>query len=74
MKKLQKVSIEYILDAYSKTPKTESFFGPSFTIHAGSKTLEEQIKRGLTATEIHESWQPQIQEFIKIREQYLLYD
>ncbi|MBP8792305.1 MAG: DUF1343 domain-containing protein [Lutibacter sp.] len=74
LKKLHKVSIEYILDAYNKTPKSESFFGPSFTIHAGSKTLEDQIKRGLTATEIHDSWQPQIQEFVKTREKYLLYD
>ncbi len=73
-KKLQRVTIEYILDAYNKTPKTEAFFGPSFTIHAGSELLEQQLKSGLSAKEIHDSWQPQVEAFKKIREKYLLYE
>ena len=72
-KKFSKVTIEYILDAYKKTPSSESFFGSTFTIHAGNLLLEQQIKEGLTSKEIHDSWQPQINSFKKIREKYLLY-
>ncbi len=71
--KLNYVTIEYLIDAYNKTPKTETFFGSTFTIHAGNLLLEQQIKDGLTSKEIHDSWQPQINTFKKIREKYLLY-
>jgi len=40
---------------------------------AGSSELREQIDGGATATEIARSWQPQLAEFQKIREQYLIY-
>lgn len=72
--KLSTVNIAWLLDAYTKTPKTESFFGPTFTAHAGNTELEAQIKNGLTAKEIHDSWQPEIQAFKKIRAKYLLYN
>lgn len=73
-KRLSFVNIEWLLDAYSKTPKTESFFGSSFTIHAGTLQLENQLKSGLTAKEIHDSWQAEIAKFKKIRKKYLLYE
>ena len=72
--RLSHVNIEWLLDAYSKTPKAESFFGPSFTIHAGNTALEDQIKKGWTAKQIHDSWKPGIAEFKKIRKKYLLYE
>jgi len=72
--RLSKVNIEWLCDAYAKTPKTAAFFGPTFTIHAGTTELEAQIKKGLTAKEIHDSWQPKVEEFKKIRKKYLLYD
>jgi uncharacterized protein YbbC (DUF1343 family) len=68
------VNIEWLLDAYQKTPKTEPFFGSTFTIHAGNTTLENQLKNGLSAQEIHDSWQPQVEAFKKIRTKYLIYD
>ncbi|MDP3313497.1 DUF1343 domain-containing protein [Lutibacter sp.] len=74
VEKLRKVNIEYIVDAYQKTPKNVPFFGPTFTVHAGSTELEMQIKNGLTAQEIQKSWQPKIEEFKKIRAKYLLYE
>ena len=72
--KLSTVHIAWLLDAYAKTPKTEAFFGPTFTAHAGTPELEAQIKNGLTAKEIHDSWQPKIEAFKKIRKKYLLYE
>lgn len=72
--KLSNVNIHWLLDAYQKTPAAETFFGATFTIHAGNKTLEQQLKDGTTAKKIRESWQPEINAFKKIREKYLLYD
>ncbi|PKP14340.1 MAG: DUF1343 domain-containing protein [Bacteroidetes bacterium HGW-Bacteroidetes-3] len=71
--KLNVVNIEWLLDAYHKTPKTEDFFGATFTAHAGTTKLESQIVKGLTAKEIHDSWQLEIEAFKKIRSKYLLY-
>jgi len=74
MGKLNVVNIEWLLDAYHKTPNTEHFFGATFTAHAGTTKLESQIVKGLTAKEIHDSWQLEIEAFNKIRSKYLLYE
>lgn len=71
--RISSVNISWLLDAYAKTPVTESFFGPTFTIHAGTPELEIQIKNGVPAKEIHSSWQPEIEVFKKVRAKYLLY-
>ena len=71
---LNSVNIEYLVDAYNKTPKTEKFFGGTFTVHAGNLELEQQLKSGLTAKEIHDSWKPAIEDFKKIRSKYLIYE
>ncbi|MFA5300697.1 MAG: DUF1343 domain-containing protein [Lutibacter sp.] len=72
--RLSEVNIAWLRDAYLKTPKATAFFGETFTIHAGNTQLENQLKSGLTAKEIHDSWQPNITEFKKIRKKYLLYN
>ncbi len=71
--RLSAVTVEWLLDAYLKTPKTESFFGATFTAHAGNTALENQLKNGVSAKDIHNSWQPEIETFKKIRKKYLLY-
>jgi uncharacterized protein YbbC (DUF1343 family) len=40
---------------------------------AGSSLLREQIDGGASATEIAQSWRPDVDAFLKIRERYLLY-
>ncbi len=72
--RLNSVHIEWLIDAYTKTPESEQFFGATFTAHAGNTELEDQIKNGISAKEIHDSWQPKIKVFKKIRDKYLLYD
>lgn len=72
-RRLSTVNIAWLLDAYAKTPETETFFGASFTAHAGNTELETQIKIGMTAKEIHHSWQAEIAAFKKVRAKYLLY-
>lgn len=73
-KRIDFVNIEWLLDAYSKTPATETFFGTSFTAHAGTTELEMQVKNGVPTKEIHDSWQPEIETFKKVRAKYLLYN
>ncbi len=73
-KKLDSININWLIDAYQKTPKNVSFFGNTFTIHAGSPTLEVQLKAGLSGEEIRNSWQPKIEEFKNIRKKYLIYE
>ena len=74
IKRLSTVNAAWLIDAYHKTPATETFFGPTFTAHAGTTALEMQVKNGLTAKEIHDSWQAEIESFKKVRAKYLLYN
>jgi uncharacterized protein YbbC (DUF1343 family) len=71
--KLNKVNLEWIIDAYNKTPKDKDFFGSTFTIHAGNLTLQEQIEAGMSAPEIRATWQKDIETFKNIRSNYLIY-
>ena len=71
--KLSKVNLEWLIDAYNKTPKDKEFFGETFTIHAGNEELRKKIENGLSADEIRRSWQPAIDKFQLIRQQYLIY-
>ena len=73
-KKLNQINLKWLLDAYNRTPKDEKFFGPTFTAHAGTTSLQEQIEQGRSAEEIKKSWIPALDRFKKIRSKYLLYD
>ena len=74
VKKLNKIHLEWLIDAYQKTPKTEKFFGKTFTIHAGNTKLQQQIGQGLSAKAIRKTWKKGLEDFQKIREQYLIYN
>jgi len=71
--RLSEVNLKWLIDAYQKTPKTVEFFGPTFTVHAGSKNLQEQLEKGMTQDQIKASWQKDLAAFKKIREKYLIY-
>ncbi len=70
---LHKFTLKYIIDAYNKTPKNETFFGPTFTVHAGNEILQKQIESGLTEEKIRATWQEDLENFKKIRINYLIY-
>jgi len=72
--KLSAINLEWLIDGYQKTPKTEKFFGKTFTIHAGTKKLQQQIEQGLSAKEIRKSWRKNLQDFKVVRERYLIYE
>lgn len=71
--KQNKINIKWLVDAYQKYPNKQKFFGRTFTIHVGDTVLEQQLKQGLSALEIENSWKPAIEKFKKIRGKYLLY-
>jgi len=73
-KKLSSINLEWIFDAYQKTPKTEKFFGKTFTIHAGNTKLQKQIENGVSEKNIKKSWEKGLSKFKKIRVNYLIYN
>ncbi|WP_439128451.1 exo-beta-N-acetylmuramidase NamZ family protein [Polaribacter sp.] len=73
-KHLYKIDLSFLMDAYQRTPKTEKFFGSTFTIHAGNTKLQQQIERGLSEEEIRKTWVEDLEAFQKIRERYLIYE
>ena len=71
---LDRVNIEWIIQAYRNSHEPQQFFlDPGFRRHAGTKSLQLQIEEGMSASEIRDSWLSDIQDFFKIREKYLIY-
>ncbi|MDG3580961.1 exo-beta-N-acetylmuramidase NamZ family protein [Galbibacter pacificus] len=69
------VSMKWVIKAYQHcTDKPNFFRTSSFTLHAGTEKLQEQIESGLTNEEIRASWQKDLDSFKKIRKKYLIYD
>lgn len=74
VERVHQIHIEWLLDAYKKTPKDSPFFGSTFTVHAGNTLLQQQITKGISAGEIRASWEQDITNFKIKRKKYLLYD
>jgi uncharacterized protein YbbC (DUF1343 family) len=69
-----RIQLKYLLEAYWLFPVKDSFFKPAgFNRLAGTDKLMKQIREGKTEDEIRKSWQPELNEFKKIRKKYLLY-
>lgn len=69
----RKLNIKWLIDAYNRTPDKSKFFNNFFDKLAGSEQLRQQIIAGKTETQIRQSWQADLEEFIVMRQQYLLY-
>jgi uncharacterized protein YbbC (DUF1343 family) len=72
-KKMAKVTIAWLQDAYDKTPNKEKFFGKTFTIHAGTTLLRQQLENKASAKTIEASCGKDLKKFKKTRAKYLLY-
>lgn len=73
-KNLSQINLEWLIEAYNNTSNQIDFFNNFFNKLAGNKILQEQIKAGLSAEEIKASWQEGLENYKKMRAQYLLYD
>lgn len=78
-----KVQLKWLMEAYQLFPKKDEFFllpksgkmEESFFVKlAGNNQLWEQIKNGVSETDIRKSWEPALSTFKNIRKKYLLYD
>nr|WP_298658733.1 DUF1343 domain-containing protein [uncultured Flavobacterium sp.] len=73
IKKVNQLELKWLLKAYSKTTDKTVFFNDFFTKLAGTKKLREQIEAGMTEKEIRKTWQEGLEQFIKMRQKYILY-
>ena len=67
------IDLSYLLMFYQAYPDKEKFFLPYFDVLAGTPTLQQQIKDGLTEEQIRESWKNGLEDFKVKREKYLMY-
>ncbi len=72
--KLNAINLWWLINAYNNTPNEVEFFQATFTAHAGTKKLQQQIENGMTAEEIRNTWTDDLEKFKKIRSTYLIYD
>lgn len=71
--KVNQLELKWLLKAYHETADPSTFFNSFFTKLAGGPTLQNQIEAGLTEDEIRATWQEDLKDFKKMREDYLLY-
>jgi len=70
----KKINIDYLIDFYNVLKnRNDNFFSKYFYRIAGTKKLENQIKSGLTESEIRLSWQEDLDNYKMKRKKYLLY-
>ena len=67
-------SLQYLIDMYRRVPQGKFFLKNNFFDKlAGNGELRKQLEKGMSEEEIRATWQPALDEFKKIREQYLIY-
>lgn len=66
-------TLEYLLETYRIADKGEKFFNNFFDKLAGSDQLRKDILAGKSETEIRNTWQGDLEEYLNKREKYLLY-
>lgn len=67
------LNITYLLNFYRNT-EVNTFFKDFINKLAGTDQLKAQITKGLDEVEIRSSWQKDLEDYKKMRENYLLYE
>ena len=69
------LDLSYLINAYQAFPDKNNFFLKNnfFEKLAGTDVLRQQIIDGKSAEEIKATWQTDLEDFKKIRQQYLRY-
>ncbi len=65
--------LNWLVQSYELAPNKDKFFTDFFTTLAGTKTLQQQVEKGLNADEIAATWQKGLEEYQLMRRKYLLY-
>ncbi|WP_296700793.1 DUF1343 domain-containing protein [Algoriphagus sp.] len=66
-------TLSYVIDALQKSGKGETFFKGYFNTLAGTDELKKQLLAGKTETEIKKSWEADLNNYKKLRANYLIY-
>jgi hypothetical protein len=71
----EELSLKYLIKFYREFPtnEKEKFFNNYFNTLAGNKILKEQIKKGMSESEIKATWQKDLKAYKEKRKKYLLY-
>jgi len=67
------LDLSSLIEAYNWYPDKDKFFNSFFEKLAGTEELRKQIRSGMTAAQIRQSWQKDLAAFKSIRKKYLLY-
>jgi uncharacterized protein YbbC (DUF1343 family) len=70
---LMAINLSWLIAAYKQCPSQDKFFNKFFDKLSGTDQLRKQIIAGKSVKEIKASWEKGLDEFMEIREQYLLY-
>ncbi len=71
---LNAIHLEWLVYAYKNSTNQEKFFNTkSFTLHAGTQKLQQQIEEGWSITQIKKSWREGLIKYKTMRKKYLLY-
>jgi len=66
--------LEFLIDAYDAFPDKKVFFTSYFEKLAGTASLRKQIEAGWKQDQIRESWSSDIENFMDLRKESLIYD
>lgn len=69
----QQLDLSYLIRFYQQYDPKEEYFIKFFDLLAGTDKLKEQIQAGLSEEEIRKSWQPELDTYKSLRQNYLLY-
>ncbi|MBO3117630.1 DUF1343 domain-containing protein [Winogradskyella sp. DF17] len=75
-KSLDQINLSWLIEFYEANTKkapNKLFFTDFFTTLAGTKTLQQQIEKGLKQKEIKAGWQEGLNNYKELRQHYLLY-
>src|SRR5699024_2660766 len=70
---LQKINLNWLIEAYQHTAHPNQFSNAFFTKLAGTAQLRRQIEKGMDAEEIRDTWKTGLKEYDQMRQPYLLY-
>jgi uncharacterized protein YbbC (DUF1343 family) len=69
-----RIYLHWLINAYNDFPDKASFFTPFFDKLAGTDELRMQIEKGYSEQEIRASWKNSLEDYMAMRETYLLYE
>ncbi|MBT8261730.1 MAG: DUF1343 domain-containing protein [Bacteroidia bacterium] len=72
-KKLDRLNLEWLIEAYVGYGKKPNFFNSFFTKLAGTGKLQNQIESGYTYPEIRANWIRDLKDYDLMRKEYLIY-